>query len=86
MDTWNQIVEELQHFQYDDDYELHGFPNQKEQQAAWYNRNKERILEMRKQYIMDNKEEINRKRRERRNTEPYRSQYLARQRERRRNK
>ena len=55
-----------------------------EQQHAWYIANKERILLEQKHYLKVNADEVNRRRRERRNTEPYRSQYLARQRERRR--
>ncbi len=56
----------------------------KEQQAAWYEANKERLLKKSADYLKNNRDEINRKRREARNTEPYRSQYLAKQRERRR--
>lgn len=87
-DTWDKIIEELQAMPQEElIWRPHrAYPDTKTAQADWYQNNKERILKERKQYTMDNKEEINRKRRERRNTEPYRSQYLARQRERRRNK
>ena len=79
MDIW----EELKNFQYDDDYELHGFPTQKEQQAAWYDRNKDRLKAKSMDRLNKNRDEINRKRREARATEPYRSEYLRKQRERR---
>jgi|688.fasta_scaffold2155256_1 hypothetical protein len=57
----------------------------KEQQHQWYLKNKERLKKKATQYLNENRDEVNRKRREARNTEPYRSYYLARQRERRRN-
>lgn len=57
-----------------------------EQQSAWYQRNKERLKQKSRDYLNENRDEINRKRREARATEPYRSEYLARQRERRRKK
>ena len=79
MDIW----EELKNFQYDDDYELHGFANEKEQKAAWYDRNKDRLKAKSMDRLNENRDEINRKRREARATEPYRSEYLRKQRERR---
>ena len=56
----------------------------KEQQHNWYLKNQERLKKKAVDYLSENRDEINRKRREARNTEPYRSYYLARQRERRR--
>ncbi len=87
-DTWDKIIEELQLMPQEELIRRphRAYPDTKTAKADWYQTNRERILAERKQYIIDNKEEINRKRRERRNAEPYRSQYLARQRERRRNK
>ncbi len=56
----------------------------KEQQHNWYIKNQERLKKKAADYLNENRDEVNRKRREARNTEPYRSYYLARQRERRR--
>ena len=55
----------------------------KEQQHNWYLKNQERLKKKAVDYLNENRDEINRKRREARNTEPYRSYYLSRQRERR---
>ena len=57
-----------------------------EQQSAWYQNKKERIQQKACDYLNENRDEVNRKRRESRSTEPYRSEYLAKQRERRRKK
>lgn len=57
-----------------------------EQKAAWYQNNKERLKQKARDYLNENRDEVNRKRREARATEPYRSEYLAKQRERRRKK
>jgi hypothetical protein len=77
------IWESLRNFEYDDDYKLYGYPNTKEQQAAWYQRNKDRLKAKSMERLNANRDEINRKRREARATEPYRSEYLRKQRERR---
>jgi len=57
-----------------------------EQQSVWYQNNKERLKQKSLDYLNENRDEVNRKRREARATEPYRSEYLAKQRERRRKK
>jgi hypothetical protein len=57
-----------------------------ERKRKWYYDNQERLKQKAAKILDENRDEINRKRRERRNTEPYRSQYLAQQRERRRKK
>jgi hypothetical protein len=77
------IWESLRNFEYDDDYKLYGYPNTKEQQSAWYQRNKDRLKAKSMERLNANRDEINRKRREARATEPYRSEYLRKQRERR---
>ena len=58
----------------------------KEYKREWYLENQDRLKAAAAKRLDENRDEINRKRRERRNTEPYRSEYLARQRERRRKK
>ena len=58
----------------------------KEKQSQWYRDNCDRLKKAAAKRLDENRDEINRKRREARNTEPYRSEYLARQRERRRKK
>jgi predicted phosphohydrolase len=58
----------------------------KEQQHQWYLRNRERLKKKAQDNLNKNRDEVNRKRREARATEPYRSKYLAKQRERRHRK
>ena len=54
-----------------------------QQQSDWYYKNQERLKKKAVDYLNENRDEINRKRREARATEPYRSEYLRKQRERR---
>jgi len=80
------IWDSLKNFELDEYDPYIPYSTVTEQQAAWYQKNKERLQQKARDYLNENRDEVNRRRREARATEPYRSEYLAKQRERRRKK
>ena len=80
------IWDDLKNFELDEYDPYIPYSTVTEQQSAWYQENKERLQQKALDYLNENRDEVNRKRREARATEPYRSEYLAKQRERRRKK